>query len=311
MPLLSTRDLKEDVLFRSGEPLTTSGWEAKAIDYLNRVYETLASGASEFLPEYVEDWWWLRESGVILLNPVHTTGTLDLTSGSASITFSSAPADSKVGWKLKVPGHPDIFTIATHTAGVAAATLDAAWTGDDNSAATYQLMKTMYSLSASVSVLIGPMIGFRHRAQINGVAPERMDFLYPLGRLSAGPPEAFSLENEQTVRFSHGGLKDGTTMRVEYRYRPVLTALTDSDSDFPLVPKQWRHILSDMATTLVMMDKNDDRSNSVALLARTGLAGMLKENRRRLAKIDKDAGRVYPRQTVSRRLTTESGLVIG
>lgn len=311
MALVTGRDLKEDVLFRASEPLTNSMWDAKTIDYLNRVYKTLASGASEFLPEYIEDWWWLRASGIILLEPVYTTGTLALISGSASITFSSAPAASKAGWKLRIIGHPDIFTIDTHTAASTSATLDAAWTGDDAAATTYQLMKTVYSLSAEVSALISPFIVFRNTTQIYGVSPERMDFLYPLSRLSPGPPQAFSLEDEQTVRFSHGGLTNGTTMRTEYRYRPVLTDIEDTAGSIPLVPEQWRHILSDMATTMLLMDKNDDRSNAMALLARTGLAGMLKENRRRLAKIDKDAGHIYPRSGTTNRLTTESGLRIG
>ena len=45
MPLSNTRELKEDVLFRAGESLTGSAWNTKVIDYLNRVYRTLASGA--------------------------------------------------------------------------------------------------------------------------------------------------------------------------------------------------------------------------------------------------------------------------
>ena len=82
MALLSGRDLKEDVLFRASEPVTgTSQWDEKAMDYINRAYNTLSSGASEFLPEYIEDWWWLRGSGSMLLDPVHQDGTITLTDG--------------------------------------------------------------------------------------------------------------------------------------------------------------------------------------------------------------------------------------
>jgi hypothetical protein len=56
------------------------------------------------------------------------------------------------------------------------------------------------------------------------------------------------------------------------------------------------HILGDMALTYLLIDKNDDRSNAVALSARTGLAAMLKENRRRLAKMDPNIGRIITRQ---------------
>jgi hypothetical protein len=68
-----------------------------------------------------------------------------------------------------------------------------------------------------------------------------------------------------------------------------------------------------MALVYVLLDKNDDRSNAAALGARTGLAAMLKENRRRSVKIDQNAGHIKPRQRALIRgpLRTESGLIIG
>jgi hypothetical protein len=127
----------------------------------------------------------------------------------------------------------------------------------------------------------------------------------------------FALEDSQTVRFSHGGRTDGQSMRIDYRYRPIVDDLTDSTSSTPLVPAEWRHLLSDMALTYLLLDKNDDRSNAVALSARTGLAAMLKENRRRLTKMGGGAtGHIYPRQSgkysdTDQVLRTESGLIIG
>lgn len=317
MPYASTRDLKEDVLFRAGEELTGSNWDGKVIDYLNRVQRSLCSGASEFLPEYVEDWWWLRESGVLTLIPAVTTGTVALTQGSAAITFSSPPALSSQGYRLRVAGHPEIFSILTHAGGVGAATLDSVYTGPTLPLAAFTLMKVEYDLDAAVASITGPMIGFRYNPSIEGLSPERMDVMWPLGELTTGIPQAFALEDNDRVRFSHGGRTDGFSMRVEYRYRPKVTELIDSTGDFSIVPLEWRHILSDMALTHVMLDKNDDRSNAIALAARTALAGMLKENRRRIPKMSGNAGAIFPRQHNmgwgSQRgpLRTESGLIIG
>lgn len=318
MPYVTARDIKNDVLFRCFEPGAGGDWTEKVIDYINRVYQTLCTGASEFLPEYVDDWWWLRERSVLTLLPAITTGTIAVTEGSASVTFSDAPAASTVGYRLRVENHPEVFEVLTHTAATTSAVLDSVWTGDTDGAATYKLMKVTYDLSASVQAIIGPIIGYRNNHQIIGISPERMDDLFPLVQLNPGIPTAFSLESEQSVRFSHGGLDTGKSMRVEYRYRPTIDALTDSDSSIPLVPLQFRQVLSDMATTLVLLDKNDDRSNAVALMARTLLAAMLKENRRRLKKIGAETvGHIYPRQSQMhpRRhtgpLRTESGLIIG
>ena len=295
MPLSNTRELKEDVLFRAGESLTGSAWNSKVIDYLNRVYRTLASGANEFLPEFVDDWWWMKAQGTLILEPAYTTGTITVTNGSQEITFTSPPSLDMTGRRLRVIGHPELFIILSHTADSPTATLDYPYTGDTNASAAFEAMRTEYELDDAAQVLSSPMVSFRHPYRINGITTEKMDELFPLINLEPGVPQAFCLENETTVRFSHGGSNDGYSMRVEYRYRPEVDDLTDSVLSIPLVPAQWMHILGDMALVYILLDKNDDRSNAAALGARTGLAAMLKENRRRLVKIDHQVGQINPR----------------
>jgi hypothetical protein len=316
--LANARELKQDVLFRASEPLTGSQWDAKVMDYLNRVYRTLSTGASEFLPEFVEDWWWMRQDAVLMLEPNYNTGLVAVTQGSTSITFTPAPASSLAGRRLRVKPSgtrtPDLYVIAAHTGGAGAATLDGNYTSDTNAAAPFDAMKTEYTLAAAVQVLMSPIVVFQEPNRLYGISPERMDELFPLARLVPGIYQAFALENEQVVRFSHGGRNDGKQTRAEYRYRPFITDLTDSTGSIPLVPTQWMHVLSDMALVYVLLDKNDDRSNAAALGARTGLAAMLKENRRRAVKIDYRAGHIAPRQTRNLRrgpLRTDSGLIIG
>lgn len=299
--LSNTRELKEDVLFRSSEPLIGSKWDPKTITYLNRVYRTLATGASEFLPEFVEDWWWLRGTASLNMDPVYQTGTIQVTDGSANITFNTPPILSMQGRRLLVPNSADIPLILSHNAGLGIAVLDQPWTGDTSVAATFKAMRTTYDLSIPVQVIMSPVIIFQSPGQCNGLSPERMDELYPLAQLRPGVPQAFSLESETQVRFSHGGSDEDKLIRVEYRYRPKVVDLTDSALSIPLVPAQWMHLLSDMALTYVLIDKNDDRSNAVALSARTGLASMLKDNRRRLVKTDVTAGKIMPRQGQLRR----------
>lgn len=294
--LSNTQELKEDVLFRGSEPLSGSKWDAKTIGYLNRVYRTLCTGASEFIPEYVEDWWWLRERGVFNLDPVYDTGTIEITNNSLNVVFTPAPADSMVDRRLQISGNSDFPLIAGHTAGSVNATLDSPWTGDTSTAAVFKLLKLKYSLATAVQVIMSPMLSFKDVRRIIGVSPERMEDLFPLARLQPGLPQAFALENETTVRFSHGGSDEGNYIRVEYTYRPKIVDLSDSVGSVPVVPSQWMHLLADMALTYLLIDKNDDRSNAVALAARTGLAGMLKENRRRLAKMDTNAGKIIVRQ---------------
>lgn len=293
----NTRELKQDVLFRASEPIDgSSDWETKVIDYLNRVYRTICAGASEFLPEYVEDWWWMRGQGVFLLEPAYVAGTVTVVQGSDAISFSTSPAISLVGRRLRVTDETDVPLIATHVAATNVATLDTVWTGNSVTQ-SFKAMLVDYSLPVTVQALISPIVIFQRPEQISGMSPERMDLEWPLARLDTGIPQAFALQNENQVRFSHGGSDVGFQHRLEYRYRAQVVDLTDSVMSIPLVPSQWRHLLADMALTYVLIDKNDDRSNAVALGARTGLAAMLKDNRRRNTKIDAKSGHIRTRPT--------------
>lgn len=314
MPYVTTRDLKEDVLFRASEQTSGSNYDAAAVDYLNRTYKSLCNGASEFLPEYVEDWWWLRGTDNLTLRPVIVAGTVAVVQDSPNIVFSVPPTVSAVGERIRFTDHPELFLIETHTGGVGAAVLDSNYTGPTSGANGYKLMKVTYNVTTEVASLISPMVGYRNNQRINGMSPERMDSEWPLPELNTGVPQSFSLEDNRTVRFSHGGRTDGYSMRVEYRYRRMVADLIDDPSSIPLVPIEWRHILADMALTHVMLAKNDDRSNAHALSARTALAGMIKENRRRIAKMGGNAGQIYARQGNMNMLgprRTESGLIIG
>lgn len=309
----SARKLKNDMLWRAGEPLNgSSQWETKALDYLNRAYRALALGASEFLPEHVEDWWWMYSSSSLVLDPMYDTGSVTVTKGSAAITFSAVYAASVQGWFLRTGDNPDTFVIAAHTAGQATATLDTVYTGNSGSF-NYKLMHARYTLPSNVSTLLSPMFVARDDMRINGLAPPRMDRLFPVSRMVGGVPSYFALEDNRTVRFNAAGKTDGTYMRVDYSYKALVNDLTDSDSSIPLVPLEYRHLLSDMALSFLFVDKNDDRS-AIAQAARSGLMAMFRENRRKMKMIDDSMGRIYPRASDRfgrEPLRTESGLIIG
>lgn len=295
MPYETGEDLLLDVLFRSSEPSSGSDWHEAALGYLNRAYRMIAAGSSEFLPEFVQDWWWLRQRGVLILKPVYKTGSVSVTQGSNSITFSDQPPDDLTGYRLKLPNQRDIPIISVHSSMTTNATLDAEWTGDTISGSTFEALKVDYDLDSQAQALLSPISTFTHNPRIFGTTPSGLDALYPLHRLGSGVPQAFALEDETRIRFSHGGRTDGESMRLEYWFRPTVQDLEDDPGSVPLLPLQYRQILSDIATTYVLLDKDDDRATSFSAAARNGLAAMSKENRRRFAMIDQHAGWIFPR----------------
>lgn len=316
MPVLAdTQSLINDALFRCGEIPGASEWDAKAVDYINREHRAICSGASEFLPEYIHDWWWMRARGVFTILPVYNIGSISVIQDSLNATLSVAPAISLQGYRLKITNEADIYVIASHIPGTFDVLLDSQYTGFTNPAAAYSAMKTTYTLAVNVDSLMSSMI-VANSPPIMGLTPERMDTIFPQNTITPGIPQAFCLDDEQTIRFDRAGRSDGRGMRVSYHYRPAVTDLTNSALNFPLIPLQFRHVLADVVSVYIMLDKNDDRATAVGTSARSTLGAMAKENVRRLAKVDADVGKIMPRQVGLRRninnaLRTEQGLIIG
>lgn len=311
--LESTQQLINDALFRAGEIPGSSEFDAQALSYINREYRALCSGAHEFLPEYIGDWWWMRARGVLTLLPAYE-GLATVTQDSTVITLSAAPAISLQGYRFKIDDWGDQFIVSAHTAASVNVTLDSPYTGATGAGMAFRAMKIDYALGAAVQAIMSPVSSFRENSQIMGLPPERFDALFPSSNATTGIPMAFTLENEQTLRFSHGGRTDGISMRMEFVYRPAVADLINSVLSIPLIPLQYRHVLSDMTTVYLMIDKNDDRATAVGTSARSTLGSMAKENTRRLVKMDNNVGKIMPRGGFNRfhgPLRTEQGLIIG
>jgi len=314
-------DLISDILFRAGEPTDgTSDFDAVALQYLNRAYQAIWSGGRELIPELNEVWWWLRkdDQGVLILNPLTDTGTVSVTNNSDAITFGTAPAVSQAGRHFKVDDHADIFIITAHTGGAGGATLESVYTGDTDTAASFKAMQFDYALASDVLYLSGPLFAYQDgEREIRLIDLTELRKRYPINNLFSGVPRAAAMITQESLRFSHyGGLTATDFIKIDYEYTREPSDLTDSGSEEPLVPRQYRHILSDWALYLLFADKNDGRAKDVEGIARNGLFSMAHENRSRQAKASAEHfGRVFPRQRDIRRLEgplrTESGLIIG
>ena len=145
----TTADLIDSVLRRCGE-LTdgNSPYESQALDYLNQIHHTVITGRSELNLEVDEPFLWARAPRPIILElqPPYTSGSVALTQGSKSGTFSAAPSYSVKGWFIKVDGVSEILRIGAHTASSTSFDLDAAYPGSDVSAGTFTVFKLDYDL---------------------------------------------------------------------------------------------------------------------------------------------------------------------
>jgi hypothetical protein len=291
-------DLIEHVLFEGGQKTDgTSDFDAQVLIWLNANYKKIWQGGSEFDPAINEDWTWLREKGNIILQTKITTGTVSVTNNSATATLSANQATDMDDWFFKVDNYEGIFRVSAHTAASDTLTLDSVYTGDTDTSASYMLVKLDYTLASDAIEILTPMIT-AHRAnrwvgdngKIHGVPLQSLPDPY---ELRAGIPYYFSQINETTVRFDR--YADDDLIRVDYRYKKRPADLTDSGSEEPLVPRHHRHVLANMTLFDLLKAMNDDRADTVALIAKQGLKAMSVENQKRLSQMDGNYGKIHSR----------------
>lgn len=286
-------DLVSDILFRSGEPTDgSSDFQAAALQYLNRAYQALWMGGTEVDPQVNENWWWLLKEGQILTTAKIATGTVSVTNGSASITFSSAPASSVADFQFIVStGSLETYKILTHTGGSTAATLDTIFLGTTNAAASYTLFQIDYATANDVLRLATPMrltqsnlSGSSYSRpgrnyQVLGLSNRELEEGFPMSLIVDGIPRFFAQMNEQKVRFDQ---RTATRVRIDYLYLQRPADLTNSGTEEAVVPVQYRKLLADIALMFLFIDKNDNRANMLSIIAKSGVRGMALENRMRL-----------------------------
>jgi hypothetical protein len=304
-------ELLDDMLRRAGE--TTSGnskYEARSLIYLNRAYRSLAQGGLEFDNKKVRDWWWLYTQGNVILQPIRTTGTVAVTQNNATATLSAVVASDLDGYFFKVDGHQDVFKVSAHTAGAAVLTLDSVYTGDTNATATYTLFKLDYDLAADFARLMTPFRRHQSSAdEVYSLDVREFQNQNPLSLMQTGVPDRFAFVDHNTVRFNAKGDADGDYIRLDYFYIKTITDLTDSASEEPAVPLQYRHVLADLGLYFLLLDKESGKTEAILAQAKSGLRAMQTEQDSRAPKMG-FPGRIYPRGKqgrYGRQLQTSSG----
>ena len=151
----STADILDLALQKAGEVTNgNSPYETQALNYLNSVHFALVAGGTipigkDTTVEIDETWPWAKAKSPLSLKlqPKITTGTVSLTNGSVSGTFSSAPASSLEGWYLRVVGQAQgLLRIAHHAAAATSFSLDDEFLGTTGTTLSYEAIKLDYEL---------------------------------------------------------------------------------------------------------------------------------------------------------------------
>lgn len=313
----TSADCINAALDRAGEPFDgTSEYESFALEAINRAYQGIYSGGEALAEDVHEAWWWLRSALplTITLEPSIENLTANVTNNSASVTLSSVVSKDLDRWFVKFGGSSDVFRISAHTSGSASITLDSVFTGDANTADSCILRKLEYDLPSDCMTILSPMRCYRENQKfIEGTSVRELESEYHIDTVYRGIPDKFAMISNSRVRFSHSGGNASTEfIRVDADYLARPSDLAD-DSAEPLIPREFRYILSYFTIFDLMIVKDDNRAEGYGKLARAGLKAMARENKLRWQRFSPEFGTVRPRigsNSPKGPLRTESGFII-
>lgn len=325
--LRTSLDILQDALFHSGEETNNSSdYYQVGLQYLNRVYQEICSGGPAVDPDDARPWWWLRKAtpGVLTLEPGIINLTGSIAAGSNEVIFNAAP-QNRLGLNISINGYffffdsdnGDIFRVMSHTAGQNAAVLDQDYTGSAQTSSACHIIKMQYPLASDCKSVVGRMRTYQLGREFIEMADlDSMRTQFPMSARPVGVPILFSMVQEQTVEFSHWSGDEVTdAARVEYDYLVVPPDLDDGGITQPLIPFQYRAVLSDYTSYFILTDKDDNKAATFLSSAQARLQAMSKEHDRRTSQASNRMGKIMPRQRDVRRidapLRTQSGLIIG
>jgi hypothetical protein len=167
----------DDILEAVREELQIGSSDTTALNRIRRdiniVYEEVVSE---------NQWHWLTGHCQVQLPAVVTTGTASVTSGSATVTLTTAPGPSKLGHYFSVEGYSEIYTIESHTAGSTTVKLAVEYTGSTNATASYKIWTDKVALPTDCKETIKvrhdhygvPLqkVGLQEYRDIVGMAPK-------------------------------------------------------------------------------------------------------------------------------------------
>lgn len=271
--LTTFNDLTTDLINRVRENTGTTAATTHAKRYVNIANQDLYLLGAEKLP-------WAERRATITTHARYTTGTLTATRGSGALVGSSTlwntlNADGvlnlRVGGKITLAGRQEVYTV-TAVASDTAATMTPSYIGETAAGLTYVYFEDEYALAADFSRPMD-LRAFDTGRTIALLGRQEFRRLYPRNRIPASRirhatildlPFAGSTVPVRKVQFAPA---PSDVQFVHYDYVTTQIAVTaagagaenlTSDTDEPILPLRWRHLIVFHALYHWYRDRKDD-----------------------------------------------------
>ena len=278
-------DLVEDLQNRVRVQTGVTAVSNVAKRFINMALQDVHTG-------FGEKFTWAERNAILVTQPEYTTGTVTITQGSTSLSGSSTlwktnnsfgANNMRTTGKIVINGGTEVYSISA-VASDTAATLSSRFTQSDVSAASYVYFEDEYDLDAD---FLRPFdfSFFDQNTDIKLIGRREFRLRYPRNRITGKPLVASIVDrpfvgNTTPVRRVMFWKPPNEAFMVPYNFitnklavDSTGTALTNlsSDSDEPIIPLQYRHIIVFHALANWYRDKKDDQRSQEAKAEYTDL----------------------------------------
>lgn len=292
----STRDLKKAVLRNAGElDDGNSPYDAIATTYLNKFYLGAHAGASVFDIDCGDAWAWAKadNDGILILVPPYKDGFVNVTKGSDIVTFTVPPTESVLNWKFRAENDSAFYNILVSDTPFNEFKIDSPYLGETGQKA-FKIIKTDYELIPDGETKIMRLTdGFRVQnynevyqyADWNGKITEVSQnnlFENPINNYgyNCRPGQCAEIKYRNGVKtYRFDGVPDQNPIRLNYTYIPIPNDLVDADDNIPNIPREFRDFLEAAASYKLLLDKDDNRADSYAVMAKATLMSLVRASR--------------------------------
>lgn len=245
MAALTFVDLQNEVSAQTGLDLTDTTNKTNIKRWINFVQQ-------DILARY--PWPYMEGRETVVTVPDYTTGTVSITSGTASVSGSGTTFTSAMGggqYFIQFAGENDWYKIKTF-GGVTALTLDINYIGTSLTDATYIIRKFFYSLSSAADRIIDirnwdtPIKLFQVDARtVDDLRPNPEDTNSSYGYVVWGYDTS---GNIQITPYPFPS--DARLFEVRTTLRPTDMS---GDSDAPSIPNKYAHVIAFGASAIGFM----------------------------------------------------------
>lgn len=268
-------DLYVELLNSVRESTTTSATTTIAKRYINRsLFDMHIDSAFQ----------WAERRAVLLTHPTYTTGTVTISQGSTALTGSStlwntanawSVNNARAGGRLNLGGN-DVYTVSTVTSDTAI-TLEERFVASDVSGGNYTYYEDEYALASDFWQPIDKR-QFSDDVPIDLIGPREFYRRYPRNFVLGNPRVATIIElgpsgsvaARPRVLFHP---VPSSAMLIPYRYLTSNLAVSsggvaqtnlEADTDEPIVPLRYRHLIVLHALYFWYRDRKDDTRSQEA-----------------------------------------------